>query len=194
MRLLSNFTAKAILLSLAFISSNAFAQLTLNPSVSSVNFLSTKNTNITETHSFKQFDGVIDEQGKLTLNIDLASVETMIPIRNERMQKMLFNVADFAKATFSADLDKSLLALESGESTLATVSGDLTISGQTQAYSFDVVITGLEDGKVAAATVKPTVIKASEFGLDKGIEALREVAGLKAISETVPLTFYVVFE
>jgi hypothetical protein len=35
------------------------------------------------------------------------------------------------------------------------------------------------------------VIKASDFNLSKGIEKLKELAGLSVISDSVPVTFYI---
>ena len=70
----------------------SFAEWTLSPD-SSVKFLSTKNTNITEVHEFTQVSGSVSDQGSAKIAIDLSSVETGIEIRNERMQSMLFNVS-----------------------------------------------------------------------------------------------------
>jgi len=82
----------ALILSLCA-SSKVFAHYDLVASDSSVNFLSTKNVNITESHSFDRLSGNLSSTGELSIEIDLTSVNTIIPIRNERMQKMLFNVS-----------------------------------------------------------------------------------------------------
>jgi hypothetical protein len=42
--------------------------------------------------------------------------------------------------------------------------------------------------------LKPIVVTADEFGLQAGIEALREVAGLPSISRAVPISFTVLFD
>ena len=88
---------------------NAATQHTLILEKSSLNFLSTKNTHVTEKHSFDTFSGTLTKAGELSIEIDLSSVNTIIPIRNERMRKMLFAVSDFPTATFSAKLDPSKL-------------------------------------------------------------------------------------
>jgi polyisoprenoid-binding protein YceI len=171
----------------------AMADYQLEKVSSSVNFLSTKNVNVTESHTFDNFSGSITEDGALTLLIDLSSVNTLIPIRNERMQTMLFNAAAFPRAKFTAQLDDSLLNLTPGERKLASVEGELSLSGATSKLTFDIVVTGLKNGQLSAATVKPTVINAADFGLTGGLEALREIAMLQNISQTVPFSFYVVF-
>lgn len=183
----------ALLLATMFTAASVQAAFTLDTTNSSVNFLSTKNVNVTESHTFDKFSGNLSDSGELTLDVDLTSVNTLIPIRNERMQSMLFNVTDFATATFSAQLDNSLLKLAPGQSRVVSVSGDLSISGTTNPVTFDVRVVGLEDGSLSATTTKPTVLNAAEFGLEGGVEALREVAMLQNISQSVPFSFSVVF-
>ena len=58
----------------------SFAEWTLSPD-SSVKFLSTKNTNITEVHEFTQVSGSVSDQGSAKIAIDLSSVETGIEIQ-----------------------------------------------------------------------------------------------------------------
>ncbi|MBT1451406.1 YceI family protein [Glaciecola sp. XM2] len=171
----------------------AMADYQLETVSSSVNFLSTKNVNVTESHTFDKFNGTITEDGQLVLVVDLASVNTIIPIRNERMKNMLFDVAQFSQARFTAKLDEALLNLSPGERKIATVEGELSLTGVTEQISFDVVVTGLANGQLSAATVKPTVINAADFNLEGGVEALREIAMLQNISLAVPFSFYVVF-
>ncbi|MFC3122624.1 YceI family protein [Agaribacter flavus] len=178
---------------LLLLSTQSFANYSLDLKESSVHFLSTKNINITEIHSFDKFSGNIDASGKLMLSIDLSSVNTLIPIRNERMRKMLFNVVKYATAEFNANLDKSILSIKAGQVKNATIEGNLSMSGKIQAISFEVRIVGLQDGRIFATTTKPTLIHAEKFGLQKGLEALREIAKLKQISTTVPLSFAVTF-
>jgi polyisoprenoid-binding protein YceI len=184
----------SVLLSGILISSAANAELLLNKEESQVNFISVKNEHIAESHSFDDFSGTLSSEGKLKIDINLMSVNTIIPIRNERMQKMLFDVTNFALATFVADIDKSLTKMPLGMTKDVSVDGQLTIKDKTVQVSFLVNITSLENGKVKATTIKPTIINASQFGLDNGIDALQEIAMLNSISKTVPLTFSVTFQ
>ncbi|MFT6413266.1 MAG: polyisoprenoid-binding protein YceI, partial [Glaciecola sp.] len=105
------FTSIAISLS----SFSSVAALTLDKSQSSVNFVSTKNQHISEQHTFDNYSGQLDDQGKLTITIDIMSVNTLIPIRNERMQKMFFNMSEYSVATFTAQIDSALTKLQAGE-------------------------------------------------------------------------------
>lgn len=184
----------SILFASSFASPVLLADLSLNKDASQVNFVSIKNEHIAEIHSFDEFSGSLSAEGKLQININLMSVNTLIPIRNERMQKMLFDASNFAVATFIADIDKSFASMPIGSSKNVSINGDLTIKDKIVPVSFLVNITSLEEGKVNATTIKPTIISASQFGLDDGINALQEIAMLKSISKSVPLSFSVTFQ
>ncbi len=186
-------TALTIALTLS-LSPLAHAKMSLQLKDSQVNFISIKNEHIAETHSFDSFTGSLSESGALKIKIDLTSVNTLIPIRNERMQSMLFNVSEYTSATFTADLDQALLDMKSGTQQRVSITGDLMISGKSVPTTFDVNVTKLADGSMQAATVKPTILNATSFDLVGGLKALQEVAMLKSISNTVPLSFSVVFK
>ena len=171
----------------------SFAEWTLSPD-SSVKFLSTKNTNITEVHEFTQVSGSVSDKGNAEIAIDLTSVETGIGIRNERMQSMLFNVSDYTSATVSADLpDTMMLALKNGETATSVLPLTLELHGEKKEIEADVLATAAADGHVIVTTQSPVLVNAGDFKLAKGVEALREVAGLDRISTTVPVTFTLLF-
>jgi polyisoprenoid-binding protein YceI len=183
------FTCIAISLS----SFSSVAALTLDKSQSTLNFGSTKNQNISEQHTFDDFSGQIDDKGRLIITIKIISLNTLIPIRNERMQKMLFNMSEYSSATFIAQVDPTVSNLQAGESKQTIIAGEMTIAGNTAPVSFEVALTGLKDGSINATTVKPTRISTTAFNLDKGVAALQQVAMLKSISKSVPLSFNATF-
>jgi polyisoprenoid-binding protein YceI len=180
-------------IALSVSSFNTLAQLTLDKAQSTVNFISTKNEHVSETHTFDNFSGDLSEQGKLTITIDISSVETLVPIRNERMQKMLFNMSDYSSATFTAQVDPALTKLEAGEMKRVTVAGEMMIAGNKAPISFEVMLTGLKDGSINATTSTPTILNTTSFNLDEGVAALQKVAMLKSISKSVPLSFSATF-
>ena len=136
----------------------------------------------------------IEDDGAVEITIELASVNTMIDIRNERMQAMLFETNLFPEATIAGSIDlEAITAMSPGAMQSTQVSFDLDIHGASGSYAADVVITRTESG-VVASTAKPIVITAGAHGLVAGVEALREVAGLPSISRAVPVSFTVVFE
>ena len=77
----------------------------VNNGASELRFVTTKNTNVAETQKFTRIDGVIAADGGVSLVVDLASVETQVPIRNERMQNLLFEVVRFPTANFETSID-----------------------------------------------------------------------------------------
>ena len=155
---------------------------------SRVGFVSIKNNVIGENNAFERVSGGISETGAVTVNIDLASVETGVGIRNERLQKMLFNVVNFPQATVSAQLsEQQLMALKSGGSVAESISVSVALHGNT--VSKQVELAAAKAGNtVRVTTIQPIVITAAEFGLEAGVAALQQIAGLKAISRSIPVT------
>ena len=82
---------------------------------SRLSFISTKATNITEVNRFRGLRGSVEDDGKVRLQVELETVETGIPLRDERLRKQLFEIARFAEAEISAQLDFApLVALAPG--------------------------------------------------------------------------------
>ena len=155
---------------------------------SRVGFVSIKNNVIGENNAFQRVSGGISDAGAVTVNIDLTSVETGVGIRNERLQNMLFNVASFPQATVSAQLsDAQLVALKSGGSVAETVSVSVALHGETVSKHVELAAAQAGD-TVRVTTTQPIVITAAEFGLEAGVAALQQIAGLNAISRSIPVT------
>ena len=155
---------------------------------SRVGFVSIKNNVIGENNAFQRVSGGISDAGAVTVNIDLTSVETGVGIRNERLQNMLFNVASFPQATVSAQLsDAQLVALKSGGSVAETVSVSVALHGETVSKQVELAAAQAGD-TVRVTTTQPIVITAAEFGLEAGVAALQQIAGLNAISRSIPVT------
>ncbi|NMH60774.1 YceI family protein [Alteromonas ponticola] len=180
-------TALASLLSIP-----AFAQWQIDPDASSLHFVSTKNAQVHEVHRFDTLSGTLEKNGDLTVNVPLNSVNTNIAIRDTRMQEMLFEVASFPNATFSAMVPAALLNIESGGIIRGEVEGTLELHGTTALVSFDVSVARNED-MITVTTVSPTIVDATTFNLGAGVEALQKVASLSSITLSVPVTFSVTF-
>lgn len=155
---------------------------------SRVGFVSIKNNAIGENNAFERVSGGISDTGAVTVTIDLTSVETGVGIRNERLQKMLFDVVNFPQATVSAQLsDEQLVALKSGGSVAETVPVSVALHGKTVSKQAALAAAKTGDG-VRVTTTQPIVITAAEFGLEAGVAALQQIAGLNAISRSIPVT------
>lgn len=174
--------------------SSAFAQWTLNNDNSQLSFVSIKAGNIGEVHKFGQLTGELTTEGQLTVEVELASVDTLIPIRDDRMQQLLFETDIFPKATFTASIDMAEVnAVEVGSSKALEISGDLKIRDRTTSISPKVMVTRIAEGAVLVNTLQPLLLNADAVGLTDGVEKLREIAGLPSISSAVPVTFVLTF-
>lgn len=177
------------------LSSSAFADWTLLNDESSLHYVSIKSTNIAEMNRFKTLAGSVSEQGAVELKVDLSSVDTGVDIRDERMQAMLFDVAQFAQATVTGTVDlERVTKLEVGETYTDSIALNLALHGLSKEVSSQVQVTRLADDKVLITTLEPVVLNAADYKLAEGLEALRVIAQLPAISPVVPVTYSLVFQ
>ncbi|WP_320820230.1 YceI family protein [Thalassolituus sp.] len=183
-----------IMASAVFLSATVSADWQLSEP-SHIHFLSTKNTHKTEVHEFKRLTGSVTKDGKATLIVDLTSVETGIPIRNERMQEFLFETPKFATATFTAQIPADMMSKANvGSLESLDLSGVLSLHGKEVPIQLPVFISPVSDGSVVVSSALPILIQANQFDLVTGIQKLREMAGLERISEVVPVTFTLTFK
>ncbi|MCH1446118.1 MAG: YceI family protein [Luminiphilus sp.] len=183
----SMFPKLLILLSTTVFIAPAHADWVLGDS-SRIGFVSIKNNSIGENNVFKRVSGSISERGRVSVSVDLSSVETGIGIRNERLQKMLFEVANFPTATIEAVLsDSQVAALQAGGDQTESVSVNISLHGKTVSKTAHVSVSA-SGGDVRVTTTQPIVITAQEFGLEAGVAALQQIAGLNAISRSIPVT------
>ncbi|CAH1385143.1 YceI family protein [Candidatus Nitrotoga sp. M5] len=185
---------KLLLLSLlVFLPFSAHANWTLNNEKSSLHFVSVKKSTIGEVHRFTSLAGSLKE-GKASVVIDLASVYTNIPVRDDRMKSMLFEIIQFPKATIETSIDESKLkSLKIGEQYQTNLTVTINLHGVSKEISGDVQVIKLSDNSIVVNSVHPIIIKAADFELTGGIEALAQVAKLPVISSAVPVTFNLVF-
>jgi hypothetical protein len=174
-------------------SGSAWADWQLDNDFSRVNFVSVKKDVIGEAHSFKQIKGTLSDEGKLSIEIALASVETLIPIRNERMQKLLFETNMFPQADLTAMVDPKHFMLANGESKIVTVDADVGLHGVNKLIKTEVMITRVSSKKLLVASLKPIILRPADFGLDKGVMKLQAVAMLPSITQSVPVSFVLTF-
>jgi polyisoprenoid-binding protein YceI len=165
---------------------------------STLNFVTTKAgqqgvAGISETQSFKRYAGGIDQSGKIVLNIDLASVDTGVEIRDERMRTMLWNVKATPQATFTAQLPAEALKSVGGTGVQnIELNGQLQMGGQTKPVVANVRVSKLANDQLLVVTRNPILINANDYGLRPGVEALREVMGLNFLAGSAPVSFTLV--
>ncbi len=177
------------------LSGGAAADWLLHEEYALVSVVSIKNNQIAELHRFESLDGTIDESGKAVINIALTSISTGIAIRDERMREYLFEVADFPRASITAQLDKEWLhGLEPGRADALDLELNVALHGQQQTITAMVGVIIDRKGNLHVETIQPVLLNASQFGLSEGIAKLQELAGLQAIATAVPVTFALVFK
>jgi polyisoprenoid-binding protein YceI len=171
------------------------AEWKLDNSTSTLNFISTKKTHVSEIHQFRELTGTVNADGQVTVSINLASVDTSIEVRNERMKLYLFDTANFTSANLTTTVDPTRIdTLEVGDTAALTLDAMLDLHGKAMPLTLDVIVTRLSSEKLSVVSLKPVLVKASEFDLVAGIDKLQELAGLPSISHTVPVSFYLNFK
>lgn len=180
-------------MALSSVAVSAAADWELDAEKTSLHFLSTKNAQVTEVHQFTSVTGSLSESGELSVSVDLSSVDTGIDIRNTRMKDMLFNVSQFASATFEASVPQAMLSGSAGDIQLGPVEGILNLHGMAAPITFHIAVSYVDENTVSVSTTQPSLLDVTTFGLADGVESLREVAGLKSITATVPVTFTATF-
>lgn len=183
------------ILAVLLVSSNASAQWELMNDESTVNYVSIKKSSIGEVNSFKQLNGSIEEDGKVSVDIDLDSVETNVSIRNERMKSMLFEIGSFSKANISAALDpKALDKMKIGDTYKDSIKFNLSLHGVSNEMATDVRVVKLAGNRILAVSVSPIIVNAGQYNLVEGVDKLRKIANLPSISTAVPVTFSFIFK
>ena len=190
-------TPKQLLIGLiaGLCSLSAQAEWELNSADSSFYYVTSKAAAISEINTFNNLSGNIDNNGSAILEIDLASVDTAIEIRNQRVKDMLFETQQYPTATVNIDIDSSALAnMDAGTSTVASYNYSLSLHGVTTELIADLRLTKVSDSQIEIQPAQPLIIGASLFGLAEGVEALREVAGLPSINPNVIVDFSLSFD
>lgn len=177
-----------------FLSAPARAEWLLDLKGSDFTFGSVKNVAVAEVHHFTNLDASIQEDGAFSFKIALDGFDTGIEIRNQRMREFLFDTERFPNAAYSGTLDiEALRRLKTGQRAEVGVTGILSLYGHQQPLEVRLVVTRLGEKRVLITPGRSIYLNAGDFGLLPGLEKLRQLAGLKAISPVVPINFYLVF-
>jgi len=160
----------------------------LNREYSSISIISTKNNKISEVSNFEIFSGKISSTGYLQIEINLNSLETNIPIRNERMQKHLFHTELYPTVDIHTQLKPEDLSIG-----VHNISFDVDLHGVSAMLQAEFMVFEQFGNKVITLH-KPLIIKAETFGLEDGIKTLKNIAKLQSIDFTVPVNLILNFQ
>lgn len=180
--------------SLLLAASAANADWQLDAAASSLYYVTSKASAVSEVNSFATLAGAIDAQGNATLGIDLASVQTAIEIRDQRMREIVFQTTQFPQATVSLQVDTAALdAMAAGSSMTANYTASVELHGVSQELALDLSIIKLDADNIQVQNARPLIVAAGSFGLAEAVEQLREIAGLPAINPNVVVDFTLVY-
>ncbi|WP_419536939.1 YceI family protein [Endozoicomonas sp.] len=174
---------------------NAQAQWNLDKSQSELYFTFIKAAQIGTVGHFESFDANVTDDGKAKLTIDLASLNTGIDKRDNRLRNIFFDTSKYPTADVEINLSKDIYErLSMGETEKVRVSAKVKLHGKTKRLRELVNVTLLNEKTVEVATAKPILLDVSDYGLMPGIQKLIDLAGVKSISQSVPVTFRLRFE
>ena len=170
------------------------AEWVLLPERSAISYLSTKlpvqgASLIFESNLFRDFSGTIDDSD-FKLMIDLKSLDTRIPIRDERIAEHVFLTSQYPEAVVTASLED----LDQLELLLAKrVSAQLAMRGKTNSVTAELILNRGDKDTLIIQTSTPVLVDARAYGMLEGFGELEKLAGLSYIPTTIPVSLYLVF-
>lgn len=165
----------------------------LDSNVSSVNFATIKKQYIVEPAKFTEIDGRIDASGEFTLEIELASVDTIVPIRNQRLSELFFDTGKYPKATLKGKVDLAEVSSLT-EPTIKDIDATLNFYGMDKKVTLSLLVVNTPQ-YIVVSSVKPVIVSAVSFGVpEANLKALSETVGAIAISPTVSVNASLVFK
>ena len=166
----------------------------LDPAASRLAYVSIKAGEVAENNRFDALSGSVAADGTASLEIDLASVDTGVETRDERMREVFFAVADNPKATVTARLDPAAFAgLAVGQSVTRRMKASVTIKGASADVETEVLVTRAAEDRVLVVPTAPVIVSTDMFGLTDELGELRAMAQLPSITPAVPVTFALAF-
>ncbi|MBF6038641.1 YceI family protein [Pseudomonas sp. P154a] len=173
---------------------SARADWYLDGESSRLSFISTKNANLSEVQRFLVLHGKVDAKGLAEVEVELESVNSGIPLRDERMRKELFEIQTYPEALITAQIDlRPINDLAPGAQLELRLPLTVNLHGKQHQYNAELLATRLDDRRFQVVTLEPLVINAEDFDLAPGLETLRKVADLSAISLSVPVGAVLIF-
>lgn len=167
---------------------------TLDPAGSRLSYVSIKAGEVAEANRFDRLSGAIAADGTASLDIDLASVNTGVDIRNERMREIFFEVAGNPKAVVTTKLDPAAFArLTVGQTLIRPLKATVALKGAASEIETEVFVTRVSADRVIVVPTAPVIVSTDMFGLTDELGELRAVAQLPSITPAVPVTFALAF-
>lgn len=185
--------AGALLLTLG-VSLSAQASWYLDGESSRLSFITTQNANVANKHRFLVLHGKVDRKGLAQLRIEMDSVNSAVPLRDERMRDQLFDFKHFPEAQITAQINlQPINELAPGAQVELRLPVTVSLRGKQHTYEAELLATRLDEQRFQVVTLEPLMLQAEDFGLQPELETLRKSAGLSAISFSVPVNAVLIF-
>lgn len=166
----------------------ALAEWQLDGDTSRISFVSVKRGKMVEVQRFDQLSGQIDDKGAVRLVVPLASIDSGLALRDERMRNSFFEVERYPEAIITSQLDLSLYDdLRVGQSRPETLDFNLDLHGQQRRLKAEVLVIRSSEERIEVTTLEALVLKLIDFDLEEKLESLKEVANLPSITPEVPV-------
>lgn len=166
----------------------ALAEWQLDGDTSRISFVSVKRGKMVEVQRFDQLSGQIDDKGAVRLVVPLASIDSGLALRDERMRNSFFEVERYPEAIITSQLDLSLYDdLRVGQSRPETLDFNLDLHGQQRRLKAEVLVIRSSEERIEVTTLEALVLKLIDFDLEEKLEPLKEVANLPSITPEVPV-------
>lgn len=167
----------------------------LDSRASHLAYVSIKAGEFAEANRFDRLTGSVTAEGAARVEVALASVDTGVEIRDQRMREIFFEVAEFPTAVITAQLDPAKFAgLEVGKAMVQSLAATVEMKGMEAPIDARVQIARVSDERMIVTTTQPIIITTDMFGLTDELGELRALAQLPSISPAVPVTFTLVFQ
>lgn len=167
----------------------------LDSAHSRINLFVVKADQVGENFILSPLSGSVSPDGPAQVIVPLASIQSGIAVRNARMEKYLFETDKFPDMELKTFiLPKAIADLQDGKPQ-ATFDADVSVAlhGITRSIPVHFAVTRLADDRVQVQSQQPIAIEASDFGMEGGVNKLRELAGLSSITPVVAVTFSLEF-
>lgn len=186
-------TASTLLLTLG-VSLSAQASWYLDGESSRLSFITTQNANVANKHRFLVLHGKVDRKGHAQLRIEMDSVNSAVPLLDERMRDQLFDFKHFPEAQITAQINlQPINELAPGAQVELRLPVTVSLRGKQHTYEAELLATRLDEQRFQVVTLEPLMLQAEDFGLQPDLETLRKSAGLSAISFSVPVNAVLIF-
>ena len=183
-----------ICIALLFCLSAYAADWQLKQERSAISYLSSKQATaetplIFESNLFHKFSGTI-KGSQVEILIDLNSLDTKVPIRDERIAEHVFLSKQYPQATVSTTIDD----IEKLSYERKQVTATLTMRGQSHDLQAEVIIERSNLETLQIQTTTPILVDANTYGMLEGFAKLKELVGLMQIPTTIPVSLHLVFD